>query len=925
MKMKLRLLVALLLLPSAIAYAGAIRNLPGFATTVYGPNDDGTYPVTGSNQGTPQGAPALVPIGFSVNFYGQTFTNLYVNNNGNITFDSPLGEFTPFGLVGTARQVIAPFFADVDTRVGNLVTFGNDTVDGHAAFGVNWIGVGYFDSEADKLNSFQLVLIDRSDRNPGDFDIEFNYDQIQWETGDASQGTDGLGGSSAVAGFSNGSKRPGTSYQLSGSSIPRSFLDINPGGLIHNFLNTNIPGRYVIPIVNLTDKVLNVPRFAQADPQWGANAYAGSDSTIAQQGSALACLAMALHYAGIATDPGQLNATLSSENDYIGAGINWGPATRDVSSDTLEFHAHRGTDTQYLSQILAMGYPVIVEVANSQGGGHYVLVTGYKNGQFLINDPGQANDTTLDAFNNTFETRGYVSDPPGDVSEFDIATANNTQLLIVDPLGRRTGYDASARAVVESVPQSVYFSDNIESSDITGAPGTNTSHIVDIYQPLPGTYQIYLFGVNAGNYSASLRTFLADGSPGTSQNLQAALPAASYAAFQVTFGPGGVTSQTFTNQYVWTADPTNGSLPLPVQFMAPDTDTAGNSVTNWYWNFGDGSMSTEQDPANTYTNSGPFFPSVTAIDDAGNTVVSFGPSIIIPTVAYTATPSYGAGPLTVQFNAASVDLTGNPVGGWLWDFGDGSTDTVQNPSHTYTSYGTFTPILTATDNQGAIVYGAGPSVQSMPTQIQNGGFETDDLQNWTLDGDPFDTFVDDGASFSDMGPHSGSFFAALGTFLTPASLSQSIITIPGRTYLISLYFNSPDGATNTEFSVKWNGATLFDQLNVPAIGWTNLQFTVTAATTVGTLQFAYDNDLSFFGLDDVSITPVVKPPALTITRAGANVVLAWPTNDTIFTLRSTTDMVSPNWVTNGLPVIIDGQNVVTNPISAGRMFFQLVQ
>ena len=86
------------------------------------------------------------------------------------------------------------------------MTSGTGSVDGHLAFGVNWINVGYFNSNTDKLNRFQLILIDRSDTGPGNFDFEFNYDKIQWETGDA-DGSGGLGGISARVGYSNGSRR----------------------------------------------------------------------------------------------------------------------------------------------------------------------------------------------------------------------------------------------------------------------------------------------------------------------------------------------------------------------------------------------------------------------------------------------------------------------------------------------------------------------------------------------------------------------------------------------------------------------------------------------------------------------------------------------------------------------------------------------
>src|SRR5262249_56320309 len=83
----------------------------------------------------------------------------------------------------------------------------------------------------------------------GNLDIEFDYDQIQWETGDASGGSGGLGGAWARAGFSNGTGRPGTSFQIAGSGIPGSFLDSNTtSGLIFNSINSGVPGQYVFPI-----------------------------------------------------------------------------------------------------------------------------------------------------------------------------------------------------------------------------------------------------------------------------------------------------------------------------------------------------------------------------------------------------------------------------------------------------------------------------------------------------------------------------------------------------------------------------------------------------------------------------------------------------------------------------------------------------
>jgi hypothetical protein len=222
--------------PGPRGAGGAIR--PGFANTVLPHNDDGSSGPT--------------PIGFPINFFGQTFSSLFVNNNGDVTFDQALPDFTPFGLATTRRVLIAPFFSDVDTRVGNEVTYGTNFVNGLPAFGVTWPGVGCFNENTSVTNFFQMLLIDRADTGVGNFDIEFNYNSIQWETGEASGGNAACqGGAAARVGFSNGSGTPGTFFELPGSAIPGAFLDSNPSsGLIHHDFGSTQAGRYVFQVRN---------------------------------------------------------------------------------------------------------------------------------------------------------------------------------------------------------------------------------------------------------------------------------------------------------------------------------------------------------------------------------------------------------------------------------------------------------------------------------------------------------------------------------------------------------------------------------------------------------------------------------------------------------------------------------------------------
>ncbi len=214
--------------------ANAVRNLAGCTTNTLPRNDDGS---TGA-----------IPLPFGINFFGTNFTQTYVNNNGNITFNGPLGTFTPFGLDGTNTPIIAPFFADVDTRnLGSgVVQYGNTTVDGRQAFCVNYVNVGYYDQHIDKLNTFQVILINRTDTGTGNFDIEFNYNQIRWETGDLSGGTGGLGGTSARTGYANGSTSPRIFFELPGSAVNGGLLDTNTTtGLTNTSTNSQVIGRHV--------------------------------------------------------------------------------------------------------------------------------------------------------------------------------------------------------------------------------------------------------------------------------------------------------------------------------------------------------------------------------------------------------------------------------------------------------------------------------------------------------------------------------------------------------------------------------------------------------------------------------------------------------------------------------------------------------
>jgi hypothetical protein len=221
--------------------AGAVANLILTNQGVLAANDDNS---TG---------PVALNFAGSINFFGATSSTVYVNNNGNITLTSPLGQYAPTSFAaGVGQPIIAPFFADVDTsRAGSgLVTYGDATYNGRAAFVVDRPNVGYYDNEINGLDNFELILTDRSDTGAGNFDIEFNYNRVQWETGDEN-GTNGLGGTSAAVGYSNGQGGANNVfYQLNGSLVNGALVDGGADALICHSLNSNVLGRYDFSVHN---------------------------------------------------------------------------------------------------------------------------------------------------------------------------------------------------------------------------------------------------------------------------------------------------------------------------------------------------------------------------------------------------------------------------------------------------------------------------------------------------------------------------------------------------------------------------------------------------------------------------------------------------------------------------------------------------
>lgn len=156
-------------------------------TLAMAPNDDGS---TGQ-----------ITLPFTFTLYGTPYNYCWVNNNGNVTFDYGLSSYTPWGFPSGDNPMLAPFFADVDTRGTGTVWY---KIEANRMI-VIWDHVGYFSYGVDKLNTFELIFSDGTDPLIGlGNNVAFSYADMAWTTGSASGGVDGFGGSPATVGINKG-------------------------------------------------------------------------------------------------------------------------------------------------------------------------------------------------------------------------------------------------------------------------------------------------------------------------------------------------------------------------------------------------------------------------------------------------------------------------------------------------------------------------------------------------------------------------------------------------------------------------------------------------------------------------------------------------------------------------------------------------
>ena len=360
--------------------------------------------------------------------------------------------------------------------------------------------------------------------------------------------------------------------------------------------------------------------------------------------------------------------------------------------------------------------------STEQSPSHTYQKTGSYTVSLTVTGPGGSNTKTME---------GYIQVTSlAPVANFTGTPRSGNSPLVVQFTGTSTGNITSRRwkfgdgtTSTERTPSHTYQNTGsyTVSLTVTGQGGSNTKTMegyIQVTSPAPvanftGTPRsgnsplvVQFTGTSTGNITSRLWNF-GDGTTSTERAPSHTYQnAGSYTVSLTVTGPGGSNTKTMKD-YIqvtlpapvanFTGSPRSGNSPLIVQF----TGTSTGTITTRLWNFGDGTTSTERSPSHTYQKIGSYTVSLTVTGPGGSNTKTMEGYIQVtsaaPVANFTAVPRSGKIPLVVQFTGTS---TGN-ITSRLWNFGDGTTSTERNPSHTYQKAGSYTVSLTVTGPGGS--------------------------------------------------------------------------------------------------------------------------------------------------------------------------------------------------------------------------------
>lgn len=354
------------------------------------------------------------------------------------------------------------------------------------------------------------------------------------------------------------------------------------------------------------------------------------------------------------------------------------------------------------------GQSTTLTATPSVGGGTYSWSPGGQTTQNITVSPGSTTTYTV-----TYTLNGCVATGSGTV------TVTNNPTVTVNSVSICNGQTATLTATPSApggtyswVPggqttQTINVSPGTTTNytvtyDITGCIGTGSGTVTVFPQPAASFTAANVCMGNAVNFNntttiggggsiASWNWNFGDGNSSTVQN-----PTHNYAApgtytvtLTATSGDGCVDTYTATVT-VHPAPVANFNFiaacdGFPIAFNDQSSVSSG-SITQWQWDFGDGTFDNNQNTTHIYPTSGTYNVTLTVTTNNGctNTIT------IQVTVLQNPLAAFTAANVCFGLSTSFTDQTAPAPTAWFWTFGDGNTSSAQNPTHTYAAPGTYT-------------------------------------------------------------------------------------------------------------------------------------------------------------------------------------------------------------------------------------------
>jgi gliding motility-associated-like protein len=622
---------------------GCIQTLDGSYTLAMGPNDDGS---TGQ-----------IALPFTFCLYGTSQNSMYINNNGNISFGTTYGTFSAEAFPDPGFVMVAPFWADVDTRGTGQVWY--KVTPTYAI--IRWNNVGYYSSQTDKVNDFQLIITNGTDPIiPNGNNVAFCYGDMQWTTGSASNGVGGFGGTPATVGANLGD---GTSFvqfgrfDHAGADYDGPFGNADGISWLDNqsfIFNACVNNSNIAPI---------------------------ADNALAICDTIQICVGDTVNFDVSFLSPEQDQTTITTIDTSGVTGFQLISNTSgNISSVSAIFYATEdnvGYNTFTLSAsdngTPAQTNDFVVNIFVSE------IVDPSLIGEFTYCAPGSVSITLDSAF--AYESWTWSTGDANPDSVLDPLLEGNYSVTCYNEYGCNRTLDFQ---VVElgNLQMTNTISNIVCNGDANGSVISQSN--------VPAQLSFFWSDSDGDTIHVGLLT------QGTDQ-LNNLAPGTYYVTAYDTLGCFTyVDSVVITEPLPYVTD--NTASPETCEQangVAVVTNISGNTAPYAYLWSPSGGTDDMADSLSTGTYT------VTITDANGcvevDTVIV--PGIASPTADFTNNPTAALLDVPVTFTDSSL-ANGDTIVSWYWDFADGTIDSVQNPVHAFADTGTYPVMLVVTNTEG---------------------------------------------------------------------------------------------------------------------------------------------------------------------------------------------------------------------------------